>query len=113
MPSFFEYHPHNGVTEYFDYDESTGVASIHSTKDIEPFLAMTQEARNTGACDKGLMDNGREFHFYASLDPIVQLELRQKGIDIYSKDPAMIRRMFREINQNYAKCRMSTKIHNG
>ena len=47
----------------------------------------------------------------SSLTPIVQIELRKKGIDIYSKDPAMLRRMFAEINTNYPYCKVTDKTH--
>jgi hypothetical protein len=111
VPEFFDYHPHNGVLETFDWDETNQRAIIHHKSDLEMFFARNAEARNTGACDKGLMEGGKEFHFYASLTPIVQIELRQKGIDIYSKDPTMIRRMFAEINKNYPYCKMTAKHH--
>jgi hypothetical protein len=115
MPEFFQYNPHNGITEFFDYDESTGnvmITSIAPGADaLDAFLDMTHETRAVGKTDKGLMDNGREFHCYASLPAIVQLQLRQKGIDIYSKDPTMMRRMFDEINTNYPWCKTTYKSH--
>lgn len=111
MPEFFDYNPTTGVTETWDYDESTGQAFIHHSSDLQPFFARNAELRNTGGTDKGIMENGKEFHFYASLTPIVQIELRKKGIDIYSKDPAMIRRMFAEINANYPYCKVTDKKH--
>lgn len=111
MPEFFSYDPWSGVTRYFDYDETTGTVAITSQKDIEHYLKQTSEARATRRNDKGLMDNGREFHLYAQLDPIVMLELYQKGIDIYSSDKEMQRRMFDEINANYPWCKVTDKTH--
>ena len=111
MPEFFNFTPETGVTETWDYDQMTGRAFVHHSSDLEAFFARNAQARNTGATDKGLMDNGREFHFYASIPPTVQIELRTKGIDIYSSDPAMQRRMFDEINANYPYLKMTDKVH--
>lgn len=111
MPEFFDYRPDTGVLETWDYDEMTGKAFIHQSSDHELFFKRNAEVRNTGITDKGLMDNGREFHFYASILPVVQIEMRNKGIDIYSTDPTMQRRMFDEINANYPWCKMTTKNH--
>jgi len=109
MPEFFNFDPTYGVTEEFDFDPTTGKVMIHSTRNIDPFLKATAETRATGRASKGLMDNGREFHHYASLDTIVMLELRKKGIDIYSKDKSMMKRMFHEINTNYPHCIVDPK----
>jgi hypothetical protein len=111
MPEFFEYSPHNGVQELWDYDQQTGKAWIRHNGDHEAFFSRNAESRNTRACDKGIMENGKEFHWYCSIPPVVQIELRTKGIDIYSKDPVMIRRMFDEINQNYPLLKMTDKKH--
>lgn len=110
-PEFFSYSPHNGVTESFDYDEATGNAIIRHEQPLDAYFRAVAETRNTRRCDRGLMDGGMELHAYASLPPVVQIELRAKGIDIYSKDPVMIRRMFAEINANYPHCKLTHKRH--
>lgn len=111
MPEFFDYRPDTGIRESWDFDEATNKAHFRHEGVLDAFFQTTAEARNTGACDKGLMENGKEFHCYASLTPVVQIELRAKGIDIYSKDPTMIRRMFDEINKNYPFCKLTYKNH--
>ena len=110
-PEFFDYSPDKGVVEMWDYDQMTGKAYVRHSGDHEAFFRRNAEARNTGSCDKGIMENGQEFHWYCSIPPVVQIELRTKGIDIYSKDPAMIKRMFAEINQNYPLLKMTDKHH--
>src|SRR5688572_22952121 len=107
-PEFFDYDPLLGVTKYFDYDESKGDAVIRSEQDLQPLLSRNAELRNTGATDYGIKG---EFWHYASIPPVVQLELRRKGIDIYSKDKTMIRRMFDEINANYPALKVTQKAH--
>lgn len=110
MPIIFGQNNTTGVTEYWDYDPVTGMSYIRQERDIEGFLKTTAEARNTGSV-KPLFEKEKEFHCYATLDPIVMLELREKGIDIHSKDPSMQKRMFQEINQNYPYCKVVTKHH--
>lgn len=104
MPDFFEYDPLTGVRKLWDYDEMTGNAHFLHEQDVEPLLDRNAEARN-------LRIEGKDLKFYCSIPPIVQIELRNKGIDIYSKDPAMIRRMFQEINANYPYLKTTDKIH--
>jgi hypothetical protein len=97
--------------ETWDYDEMSGKAYVRHSGDHDALFARNLEARNTQACDKGIMENGKEFHWYCSIPPVVQIELRNKGIDIYSKDKAMIRRMFAEINAHYPYLKMTDKTH--
>lgn len=111
MPEFFDYQADRGIGETWDYDPMTGKAFIRHSNDLEAFFKRNAEARNTRACDKGIMESGKEFHWYCSIPPVTQIELRNKGIDIYSKDPKMIRRMFDEINQNYPLLKMTDKTH--
>lgn len=114
MPIIFGYNATTGVTEYWGYDPQTGRAYVRSERDSEPFLRATAEARNTGSADANpIFKKEKEMHCYATLDPIVMLELRAKGIDIHSKDPAMQRRMFQEINENYPYCKVTTRVHRG
>jgi hypothetical protein len=107
MADFFNYDPLKGVTRYFDYDEMTGEAYIRTVQDVEPLLRQTAENRRTGLAD----GPHKEFKHYCDIPAVVQLELRKKGIDIYSKDPSMIRRMFQEINRNYPKLKNTWKVH--
>ena len=108
MPDFLHYDPFTGTSKYFDYDEATDSIVIHTVQDIAPFMKMTQEMANTGATDGGIK---KDWWHYADLPAVVQLELRKKGIDIYSKDPTMIKRMFVEINTNYSRFKVTHKRH--
>ena len=108
---FFDYDPHTGIKRYFDYDHDSGTVVFRCEQDISEWLRTTMETRNTNGTKKGLMDNGREYHLYASIPTIVQLELMQKGLDIFSDDPSMQRRVFDEINRNYPYCKMTDRTH--
>lgn len=111
MPAFWDYQPHNGLVEHWDYDENEGKAYFRQSGDHEAFFRRNAELRATKATDRGIMESGKEFHFYCSIPPVVQIELKNKGVDIYSKDPAMIRRMFDEINTHYPWCKVTDKVH--
>jgi hypothetical protein len=107
--------------DFWNYDRSTGLVervveedgylNFYVQSEMQPFLDRVAEARNTNAASKGLMDNGKEMHLYAILDPITILQMRAKGIDIYSADKDMQRRMFDEINANYPLTKVTTKTH--
>lgn len=108
MPDFLEYDPKSGLRRLFDYDEMTGDAYIRTEQDVAPLISQSQAIANSGEGDAGIK---KGFWKYAELPPVVQLELRKKGIDIYSKDPTMIRRMFQEINANYPYLKTTHKHH--
>lgn len=109
MPEFFNYNKHNGVLERWDYDPMTGQAWINRKQDLRLWDKVVSEARLTRAGDKGFMDGGREMLHAYSIPMEVQIELYNKGIDIYSKDPEMIQRMIAEIEANYPKCKVANQ----
>lgn len=107
----FDYDPLTGITTKFDFDFDSGTVIFRKEQDVEAYLATMMETRNIDSTRKGLMDGGREFHLYATIPMIVQLELMEKGIDIFSDDPAVQRRMFDEINKNYPYCKATYRTH--
>lgn len=107
MPEFFDYDPLTGVRKTFDYDEQTGTAFIHSEQNVSPVLDMALENRNVGKFDTPRKD----FKLYASLPPVVQIALKNRGIDIYSKDPTMIRKMLQTINRDFPYLKSTYKVH--
>lgn len=109
MAEFFSYDPTNGVRKMWDYDEMAGKAHFRHEQDVEPLLRYTNEMRNTGLRDRAF----KELKHYAELPAVVQIELRNKGIDIFSKDPQMIKRMLREIDTNYPYLKVTEKRHGG
>jgi hypothetical protein len=106
MSEFFSYDPLLGVEKLWDYDEMEGKAYFRDQQDVEPLLSRNMEARNTR-----IYDGKQELRFYCAMPPIVQIELKNKGIDIYSKDPEMIKRMFAEINANYPYLKVTDMVH--
>lgn len=106
MADFLSYDPLTGIKTSIDVSDEA--ISIYREQDVEPMLDFSKELANTKATDSGIKN---EMWLYAKLPPIVQMELRKKGIDIYSKDPIMIRRMLDEINANYSLCKTTQKTH--
>ena len=108
MPDFFDYNPQTGVTRTFDWDGNKGQAHIRSSQDVAPLLDYTKELRNTKACD----DPKRELRLWATIPPVVQIELRNKGIDLYSRDPSALKRMRQTIERDYPYLK-TTDFKNG
>jgi hypothetical protein len=105
MSKFFDYQPHTGITEYFDYDEMTGQATITYEQDVSSLLKWAQENRdNPDVWRKGVKES---WALYAKIPAIVQIELRKKGIDVNNPDHADA--VFREINRNYPALKCTTK----
>lgn len=76
---------------------------IHTKQDIQPVVDWTRKQRNSGRNDKV-----GDFNHYATIPAHVELELRQKGINIYDKNNT--KRLLREINENYPYLK-TTNLH--
>lgn len=108
MATFFDYDPLTGIRTDMEYDEDTGVATLIHTQDTSAFVDKQKALQATGVKDKGIKEG---FWHYASIPPIVQIELRNKGLDIYSRDKDMLNKVLREIDEHYPWCKTTTKTH--
>lgn len=108
MSQLFNYDPLTGIKEYFSYDEATGVASVRHEQDVSESIDYSKTLANTGATDKGIKEG---MWHYASIPPIVQINLRSMGIDIYSREPAMQNRMLAALDEHYPWLKTTTKKH--
>lgn len=106
MAEIFDYDPERGITTFFEHDELTDKTTLHRVQDVEPLVDYTKAIRNDALKDDGIKGN---FWHYASIPPIVELELRKKGIDIYNPDHT--KQILKEINQNYPYLKMTDKNH--
>lgn len=102
---FFSYDPDNLTTEYFDFDDETGVATIETVQDVEPLLERALMSRNLGLRDNGIKENW--FH-YAEIPLVYLLKLRKMGISW--DDPKEINRA---INTYFPELKMTTKKDGG
>ena len=105
MADFLSFDPLTGVRKLFDMDEER--IYTRTEQDVEPLLKRTADERNERRWDSRRL----EFRLYARIPVVVQLELRAKGLDIYSKDRSMIRRVLHEINTHYPWLKTTDKIH--
>lgn len=106
---FFNYDRHTGLVERVV--EEDDVLHFYVEGDLQPFVDRVAEVRAVGEAEKGIFEKGKEMHLHAVLDPITIIKMREKGIDIYSKDPAMQRRMFQAIESDFAYCKVNSKKH--
>lgn len=104
MPEFFEYDPISGIRTDTSWNEETGEMTLHRSSDVETLLNYTKGLSN----DLGINQRGIKMgHWlYAKIPPIVELQMRAKGIDIYNPDHS--NRMLEEINSNYAHLKCTT-----
>jgi hypothetical protein len=104
MSEFFEYDPQYGIKTETAFDEMTQEMTLIRTADVEPVLDYTKAMANDGDVSKrGIKDS---WWLYAKLPPIVILQLRAKGINVYDRNDQQ--RMFAEINTNYPHLKCTT-----
>lgn len=108
MPEFFDYDPLTGTTYRTEYEEDTGKMHISTEQDVSAALDYAASIRNQGLADKGIKAG---LWKYAVLPASVQLKLRQMGLDISSKDPAMLNRVLKAIDEHFPAFKLTDKRH--
>lgn len=107
MPILFDYDPHTGVSEYFDYDPIKDQASITTEQDVTGFLDRMNAIRNTPEISaKGIKE---DWWLYASIPTVVELELLKKGLKLHDKNHT--KAILKEINANYPFLKATEKRH--
>ncbi len=108
MSDFFELDPLTGIRSDFKWNENDQQYTIERSADVEPILdhakAMAAEGMHSEDIKKG-------WWHYATIPPIVQLQMRAKGINI--SDPDHQKRMIREINTNYPYLKTTSGVMDG
>jgi len=104
MSDFFEIDPVSGIRTDFKWHESDEQYQMIRTADVEPVLEFAKTIRNEqGLNREGIADN---WWHYCTIPPIVELQLRAKGINIHDRDHQQ--RMLAEINTNYPHLKCTT-----
>jgi hypothetical protein len=106
MADFFEIDPVTGIRTHGIWHENEQHYELRRTADVEPVLDMAAHYRNEGGLNRKDMMTGPGWWRYCTIPPIVMLQLRAKGIDIYNKDHSD--RMIAEINSNYPHLKCTT-----
>src|ERR1017187_4832673 len=109
MAEFFEYDPLTGIRTDTDWDEATQSMTLTRTTDVEPVLDHAKRRSHEVGKDRAGIKNG--WMCYATLPPIVILQMRAKGINIYDNNDQAA--MFREINSHYPHLKMVTGNEGG
>jgi hypothetical protein len=105
---WFDYDPFTGLTEYFE-QHADGTVSIHTYQDVQPYLDMAAELRNSGSTEGNFRGEGWQ---YAALPMIAILKMREKGFNalgVHGKDGTKY--LLKEINQNYPHFKTTHRHH--
>src|SRR5437660_11502462 len=103
MSEFFEYDPHTGIRTDLAWNEATQEMTLIRTADVEPVLDFTKANANEGLNRKGIQEG---WWLYAKLPPIVILQMRAKGINVFDQNDQ--KKMFSEINAHYPFLKCTT-----
>lgn len=104
MADFFEIDPITGIRTDTDYNDETGELTLIRSADVEPVIDFSRKLANEVGLNKPDIQQG--WWLYAKLPPIVILQMRAKGIDVFDQNDQA--RMFQEINQNYPWLKTTT-----
>ena len=99
-----EWNPRTGTWYEDEYDHATDTIIVHTKQDVQPLLHYAKAQRNSGVNDKV-----GEFAHYAIIPPTVQVQLKQKGIDINNKNHTS--KVIREIETNYKYLKTTNLKH--
>ena len=107
MAILFDKDPLTGITQYYYYDPVKDEHLLHSVQDTDALVEQLKQARNNpDIWAKGMKES---WVHYASIPPIIEMQLKAKGIDIYNKDQT--KELLKEINTNYPWLKTTTKNH--
>lgn len=110
MKEILEHDAATGLTEWFNYDPVADEVTVYTEQkeaDLKRFLDYTERQRNDPEISKQGIKNS--WWRYASVPPIVQVELRSKGIDIFN--PGHTKALVKAINESYPNLRVTDKWH--
>lgn len=102
MAEFFDYNKENGMR--YDTECHGDKLIISAKQDIQPVLDHMKDKQEVS--DRGIKGG---FWHYCSIPTVVEVELRQKGIDIYNKHQT--KELLREINTNYPYLKATRRHH--
>lgn len=106
MSDFLEIDPFWGIKTVGTWNETSQEYTLARTADVEPVLDYAAHLRNEGGLNRKDMMKNSGWWRYATIPPIVMLQMRQKGIDIH--DPAHSDRVIEEINTHYPHLKTTT-----
>jgi len=108
MPEFLHYSPHTGISYYTDHDELTGKTYLHSQQDVTALVERNKKLANEGVTDHGIK---RDLWLWASLPSTVIVDLMRRGMNLYSGDEDVHRRIRQIVNSEYPYLKTTWKKH--
>lgn len=109
MSEFFEMDELTGIRTDTAWDEQSQQMTLIRSADVEPVLDYAKEmAADSSVTQRGIKQG---WWRYASLPPIVILQMRAKGINVFDQNDQ--KRMFAEINSNYKHLKNTTGNEGG
>lgn len=103
---FLDYNPDTGMTYYTEFLEESQETRLTYEADVTPLLDHCMRLRN-----EGIHTAKDEMFHYAKIPPVVQVELLGKGLNIFSNDESVLKRIRQEIKSNYPYLRTSNDVH--
>lgn len=109
MSEFFEIDRYSGIRTDTSWNPNEQSLTIHRQADVEPVLDYAKAVSNELGVNR--QDIKKGWWLYAKLPPIVILQLRAKGINVFDKNDE--KRMFEELNTHYPHLKCTTGNHGG
>lgn len=104
MSKFIDYNADRGTWYEEDYDHTTDTLIVHTKQDVEPVLDYARDQRNSG-----LNDKVGDFGKYAVIPASVEVQLRQRGINMY--DHRQTKELLKVINEDYPHLKVTNLTH--
>lgn len=87
----------NGIEEWFDYDPIQDQMIIQTRQDVTGILETMNEKRKQGKWNEEVAN---DWVHVAKIPVAVQLQLKEKGLDLYDKN--CTKRLLQELQTNYS-----------
>ena len=92
-------------TQTYGYNPDTDTHAITTHQDVSHLLDVLAERRNTQAG----FGKVEEWSLYCSIPPVVEVELRNRGLDLNNRDH--LKRICKIIDSEYPYLKATNKIH--
>jgi len=109
MAEFFEYDPFTGIKTEMAWDDQNQEMTLIRTANVAPVLDYAKAFSNEAGLNRE--DIKRGWWKYATLPPIIILQMRAKGINVFDQNDQ--KRMFEEINTHYPHLKCTTGVEGG
>jgi len=109
MAEFFEVDPLTGIRTDLSWSEHEQKMTVIRSADVEPVLDWTRSMASEVGMNRPDIKEG--WWLYAKLPPIVIVQMRAKGINVFDKNDQ--KRMFAEINSHYPWLKTTTGNEGG